>query len=176
MKPVTSASEVPRPPSPPSDYDVDPMDLDVDDEMLAQMEKMEADALAAVCQPSASGVKGSSSGMRLGTNTLRGSSSVRSQAGTSTLRMTSGSSTEHHPQRAITQRVGSGTSCFRRMAPAPAPSHRLYSPNLREGVIVVDSEDEMYVDDSDGGKENIPLSAQTRPMDDEDVEVIDISD
>lgn len=171
MKPVTSASEVPRPPSPPSDYDVDSMDLDVDDEMLAQMEKMEADALAAVCQPSASGVKGSSPGMRLGTNTLRGSSSARSQAGTSTLRMTSGSSTEHRPQRA-----GSVTSCSRRTAPAPAPSHRLYSPNLREGVIVVDSEDEIYVDDSDGGKENIPLSAQTRPMDDEDVEVIDISD
>lgn len=176
VKSVTSTSEVPRPPSPPSDYDVDPMDLDIDDEMLAQMEKMEADALAAVSQPSASGMKGSGSDMRLGTNASRGSSSARSQAGTSALRMTSGSSTEHYPQRAIAQRAESGTSWSRRTTPAPAPSHRLYSPSLRESVIVVDSEDEMYVDDSDGGKENISLSAQTRPVDDEDVEVIDISD
>jgi len=45
---------------------------------------------------------------------------------------------------------------------------------LREDVLVVDSDDDMYVDDSDDGKENVPLPARTRTVVDEDV--IEISD
>jgi hypothetical protein len=62
-----------------------------------------------------------------------------------------------------------------RRGPASASTY-FPPPTLREDVIVVDSEDDMYIDDSDDGKENVPLSAQSWTTDDEDVEVIDISD
>lgn len=163
------------------------MDLDVDDEILAQME---ADALAAVYKPL--GVRDSSSGVQDG-------SSARSQASTSTQRMssstsrpamlpatrmttpapqhaqTSSASTQRRPQNTIPQHSGIVSSQRRSTS---THNYSPLQPILHEDVIVVDIEDDMYVDDSDSdeGKENVPLSARTWAVDDEDVEVIDISD
>jgi hypothetical protein len=88
---------------------------------------------------------------------------------------TSSASTQRRPQNTIPQHSRIVSS---QRSSTSTHHYSPLQPTLHEDVIVVDIEDDMYVDDSDSdeGKENVPLSARTWAVDDEDVEVIDISD
>lgn len=161
------------------------MDLDIDDELLAQADKIEAEALATVSKPPS--MKGLGSDIR----DMRQMNSSQAtvpryqgiQAMTTALQMASGSS---RPSAAPTvgtttsrSRIGSASAqhqpanSTQRGAPGPASARRQHVPSTLGGnVIDVESDDSMYVDDSDDGKENVPT--RTRAVVDEDI--IEISD
>ena len=143
--------------------------MDMDDEILAQVEKMEADALAAVCKPTGGDISGSDTRSDTHSSRAQGDSSARRPASTGASQATTSSAT----------RTTTGTISSQRIGPGPSSTTRRHSPLQsisKKNVILIDCEDDMYVDDSDEGKENVPLPARIWEVDDEDVEVIDISD
>ena len=150
--------------------------MDMDDEILAQVEKMEADALAAVCKSTGGEVSGSDTRSDTHSSQAQGDSSARRPASTGALQMASGAS---QATTSSVTRTTTGTISSQRIGPRPSSTTRRHSPLQsisKKDVILIDCEDDMYVDDSDEGKENVPLPARTWVVDDEDVEVIDISD
>ncbi|KAG1821673.1 uncharacterized protein BJ212DRAFT_1332853 [Suillus subaureus] len=187
--PSAKPASPPRPPSPPSDYDLDLMDLDIDEELLAQADKIEAEALATVSKPP--GTRGSGSNTRdmrqMNASQAKGSRYQGIQGMTTALQMASGSSrpsavstvstTTSHPRIGPTsaqRRPANSTQCG---VPSPASVRRQHVPStLRENVIDVESDDSMYVDDSDDGKENVPTRTRTRTRAVVDEDIIEISD
>ncbi|KIK41906.1 hypothetical protein CY34DRAFT_179634 [Suillus luteus UH-Slu-Lm8-n1] len=156
--PSAKPASPPRPPSPPSDYDLDLMDLDIDDELLAQAEKIEAEALATASKPPGpryQGIQGMTTALQMA------SGSSEPPVSTTTSRPRIGpASTQRQPANSTQRR-----------APVPASARRQrVPPILREDVIDVESDDSMYVDDSDDKKENVPI--RTRAVVEEDIIVI----
>ncbi|KAG1887012.1 hypothetical protein F4604DRAFT_1719583 [Suillus subluteus] len=183
--PSTKPASPPRPPSPPSDYDLDLMDLDIDDELLAQADKIEAEALATVFKPP--GTRGLGSDIRdmrqMNASQATGPRYQGMQGMTTAQQMASGSSRPSAVPTVNTttsrSRIGPASAqrqpanSTQRGAPDPASARRQHVPStLGENVIDVESDDSMYVDDSDDGKENVPT--RTRAVVDEDI--IEISD
>ncbi|KAG1804983.1 uncharacterized protein HD556DRAFT_1327705 [Suillus plorans] len=177
--PSAKPASPPRAPSPPSDYDLDLMDLDIDDELIAQAEKIEAEALATVSK--SPGTKGLGSDIRdmrqmnasratgprhqgaQGMTTVSGSSRPSAIPAVST--------TTSRPRIGPASVQRQPTSSTRRRVPGPASARRQYTAStLQQDVIDVESDDSMYVDDSDDGKENVPT--RTRVVVDEDIIVI----
>lgn len=153
------------------------MDLDIDDEFLAQAERIEAEALATVSKPP--GAKGWGSDIRDMRQTnasratgphyqrIQGMASGLSRPPAVPIVSTTTSRPRLDPASAQRQLANS----TRRRAPVPASARRQHVPPiLREDVIDVESDDSMYVDDSDDRKENVPV--RTRAVVDEDVIVI----
>lgn len=159
------------------------MDLDIDDEFLAQAEKIEAEALATVSKPP--GAKGLGSDMRdmgqMNASRATGPRYQGIQGMTTALQMASGSSeppavpivstTISYPRIGPASAQRQPANSTQRRAPVPASARRQRVPTiLREDVIDVESDDSMYVDDSDDRKENVPI--RTRAVVDEDIIVI----
>jgi hypothetical protein len=155
------------------------MDLDIDDELLAQAEKIEAEALATASKPP--GAKGLGSDTR-DTRQMNASRSTGLryegiQGMTTALQMASGSSEPPVSRTTSRPRIGPASTqrqpanSTQRRAPVPASARRQRVPSiLREDVIDVESDDSMYVDDSDDRKENVPI--RTRAVVEEDIIVI----
>jgi len=153
------------------------MDVDIDDELLAQADKIEAEALATVSK--LPGTKGLSSGIRnmrqMGvrgmTTALQMTSGPSGPSGPSTISTVSTMTPRSRIGPASAQRQPANSTQPR--APGPVTARRQHVPStLRENIIDVESDDSMYVDDSDDGKENVPT--RTQAVGDEDI--IEISD
>lgn len=159
------------------------MDLDIDDEFLAQADKIEAEALAAVSKPP--GAKGLGSDIRdmrqMNASRATGPRYQGIQGTRTALQMASGSSqppavptvstTTLRPRIGPASAQRQPANSTQRRAPVPASARRQRVPSiLREDVIDVESDDSMYVDDSDDRKENVPI--RTRAVVDEDIIVI----
>lgn len=159
------------------------MDLDIDDELLAQAERIEAEALATVSK--SLGAKGLSSDIRdmrqMNASRATGPRYRGIQGTTNVLQITSGlsrpptvpivSTTTSRPRIGPSSAQRQPANSSHRRAPGPASARRQHVPfTLREDIIDVESDDSMYVDDSDDGKENVPT--RTREVVDEDIIVI----
>lgn len=152
------------------------MDLDIDDELLAQADKIEAEALGTVSKPPSA--KGLSSDIRGNASRYQGV-----QGTAAALQVASGSSrpstipsvstTTSRPRTGPTSAQRQPVKFTQRRAPDPASAGRQHVPSTlreNENLIDVESDDSMYVEDSDGGKENVPT--RTRVVVDEDIIVI----
>lgn len=155
------------------------MDLDIDDELIAQAEKIEAEALATVSK--SPGTKGLGSDIRDMRQTNASRATGPRHQGVQGMTTASGSSRPSAVPAVSTMssrpRIGPAsvqrqpTNSTRRRAPGPASARRQYTAStLQQDVIDVESDDSMYVDDSDDGKENVPT--RTRVVVDEDIIVI----
>ncbi|KAG2367879.1 hypothetical protein BDR07DRAFT_206764 [Suillus spraguei] len=177
--PSVKPASPPRHSSPQSDYDLDLMDLDIDDELLAQADKIEAEALGTVSKPP--GTKGLGSDIQVNASRATGPRNQGIQGRAAALQVASGSSRPSTVPsvRTTTSRPRIGPASVQRQpanltqrrAPGPASARCQHVPStLRENIIDVESDDSMYVDDSDDGKENVPT--WTRAVVDEDIIVI----